>query len=279
MPKILYPSQQFALQQKIARWSVREFQPKIKAALQADFDKAAQMVEALGVEQTANNRVGFFTGDKINNILRTLYETTGGYTAMRYQQMFDKTKKAEEFDIDPLNILDEWLVFMLSYWTAISGPKMLGIENTTENEIARILADVILYGRQNGLSQNEVNSLAIQTLRDGKINNARSLLIARTESHQALSTGAMGAVRLADVPVFKQWIAAEYPAKSGKFRSWHRDLDRQTNPDANGVRIPVNQPFLVNTPNVGLIEMQYAHDASGGAMNNCNCRCSTVYVL
>ena len=279
MPKILYPSQQFALQQKIARWSVREFQPKIKAALQADFDKAAQMVEALGVEQTANNRVGFFTGDKINNILRTLYETTGGYTAMRYQQMFDKTKKAEEFDIDPLNILDEWLVFMLSYWTAISGPKMLGIENTTENEIARILADVILYGRQNGLSQNEVNSLAIQTLREGKINNARSLLIARTESHQALSTGAMGAVRLADVPVFKQWIAAEYPAKSGKFRSWHRDLDRQTNPDANGVRIPVNQPFLVNTPNVGLIEMQYAHDASGGAMNNCNCRCSTVYVL
>lgn len=279
MPKILYPSQQFALQQKIARWSVREFQPKIKAALQADFDKAAQMVEALGVEQTANNRVGFFTGDKINNILRTLYETTGGYTAMRYQQMFDKTKKAEEFDIDPLNILDEWLVFMLSYWTAISGPKMYGIENTTENEIARILADVILYGRQNGLSQNEVNSLAIQTLRDGKINNARSLLIARTESHQALSTGAMGAVRLADVPVFKQWIAAEYPAKNGKFRSWHRDLDRQTNPDANGVRIPVNQPFLVNTPNVGLIEMQYAHDASGGAMNNCNCRCSTVYVL
>lgn len=279
MPKILYPSQQFALQQKIARWSVREFQPKIKAALQADFDKAAQMVEALGVEQTANNRVGFFTGDKINNILRTLYETTGGYTAMRYQEMFDKTKKAEEFDIDPLNILDEWLVFMLSYWTAISGPKMYGIENTTENEIARILADVILYGRQNGLSQNEVNSLAIQALREGKINNARSLLIARTESHQALSTGAMGAVRLADVPVFKQWIAAEYPTKSGKFRSWHRDLDRQTNPDANGVRIPVNQPFLVNTPNVGLIEMQYAHDASGGAMNNCNCRCSTVYVL
>ena len=114
MPKILYPSQQFALQQKIARWSVREFQPKIKAALQADFDKAAQMVEALGVEQTANNRVGFFTGDKINNILRTLYETTGGYTAMRYQQMFDKTKKAEEFDIDPLNILDEWLVLVIS---------------------------------------------------------------------------------------------------------------------------------------------------------------------
>lgn len=279
MPKILYPSQQFALQQKIARWSVREFHPKIKAALQADFDKAAQMVEALGVEQTANNRVGFFTGDKINNILRTLYETTGGYTAMRYQQMFDKTKKAEEFDIDPLNILDDWLVFMLSYWTAISGPKMYGIKNTTDNEIARILADAILYGKQNGLSQNDVNKLAIQALRDGKINNARSLLIARTESHQALSAGAMGAVRLADVPVFKQWIAAEYPAKSGKFRSWHRDLDRQTNPDANGVRIPVNQPFLVNTPNVGLIEMQYAHDASGGAMNNCNCRCSTVYVL
>lgn len=278
MPKLLYPSQQFALQQKIARWSVREFQPKIKAALQADFDVAAQMVESLGVEQTANNRAGFFTGDKINNILRTLYESTGGYTAMRYQEMFDKTKKAE-FDIDPLDIMDEWLLFMLSYWTAISGPKMYGIEMTTENEIARILADVIMYGKQNGLSQNEVNSLAIQTLREGKINNARSLLIARTESHQALSAGAMGAVKSSGALVFKQWIAAEYPAKSGKFRDWHKNLDKQTNPDLGGVRIPVNQPFLVNTPNVGLVEMQFAHDASGGAMNNCNCRCSTVYVL
>ena len=278
MPKILYPSQQFALQQKIARKSIREFQPKIKEALQADFDKAAQMVEVLGAEQTANNRAGFFTGDKINNILRTLYESTGGYTAMRYQQMFETTKKAEEIDLDPLNILDEWLAFMLSYWTAISGPKMYGIENTTENEIARILASVIKYGQENGLSQNEVNSMAIQTLREGKINNARSLLIARTESHQALSAGAMGAVKAAGVPVFKQWIAAEYPAKSGKPRQWHRDLDRQTNPDNKGVRIPVNQPFLVNTPDYGVIEMQYAHDAVGGAVNNCNCRCCTVYI-
>ncbi len=92
MAKPLTPSQQFALQQKIARKSIREFQPKIKEALQADFDKAAQMVEALGVEQAANNRAGFFTGDKINNILRTLYESTGGYTAMRYQQMFETNR-------------------------------------------------------------------------------------------------------------------------------------------------------------------------------------------
>jgi hypothetical protein len=278
MPKILYPSQQFALQQKIARKSIREFQPKIKEALQSDFDKAAQMVEALGVQQAANNRAGFFTGDKINNILRTLYESTGGYTAMRYQQMFETNKKAEEIDLDPLNILDEWLVFMLSYWTAISGPKMFGIENTTENEIARILASVIKYGQENGLSQNEVNKLAIQTLREGKINNARSLLIARTESHQALSTGAIGAVTRAGVPVLKQWIAAEYAPKSGKARLWHKDLDRQTNPDSKGVRIPVNQPFLVNTPDYGMIEMQYAHDAAGLAVNNCNCRCCTVYI-
>jgi hypothetical protein len=278
MPKILTPSQQFALQQKIARKSIREFQPMIKQALQADFDKAAQMVQALGVEQAANNRAGFFTGDRINNILRTLYESTGGYTAMRYQKMFEKNKKAEEIDLDPLNILDEWLAFMLSYWVAISGPKMYGIENTTENEIARILATVIKIGRQNGLSQNEVNALAIDALRDGRINNARSLLIARTESHQALSAGAMGGVSLAGVPILKQWIAAEYPAKSGKPRLWHKDLDRLTDPDKKGVRIPVNQPFLVNTPDYGIIEMQYAHDAAGLAVNNCNCRCCTVYI-
>ena len=45
MAKIVSPSQQFALQQKIARKSVREYQPKILAALQSDFDRAAQLVK------------------------------------------------------------------------------------------------------------------------------------------------------------------------------------------------------------------------------------------
>ena len=275
MSKLLNPSQQFALQQKIARKSITEFQPKILAALQSDFDKAAEYVKALGVEQTINNRQVFFAQDRINNILRTLYESTGGYTATRYQKMFDSYKKEESIDLDPLNIFDEWLAFMLSYWTAISGPKMYGIENTTENEIIRLLSNAILYGQQNNLSQNEVNSLAIQTLREGKINNARSLLIARTETHQALSTGAMGAAKNVNLLLQKQWVHSEYVARP---RNWHRDLDKQTDPDKKGIRLYINQPFMVNTPKHGIIEMQYAHDASGLAINNCNCRCCTVYV-
>ena len=85
----------------------------------------------------------------------------------------------------------------------------------------------------------------------------------------------MGATSGINIPLLKQWVHAEYVALP---RAWHQALDRQTNPDDGGVRIPVNQPFLVNTPNYGVIEMQYAHDASGGAANNCNCRCCTVYV-
>jgi len=275
MSKILQPSQQFNLQQKIARKSINEFAPKLKEALQYDFNKAAELVKELGADQVANFNKTFFDNNKVANILRTLYEGTGGYTAMRYQKIFDKYKKEETIDFDPLNILDEWVAFMLSYWTAISGPKMFGIQNTTDNEIARILNTVLQYGRDNNLSRDEVNSLAIQTLREGKINNARSLLIARTETHQALSTGAMGATSGINIPLLKQWVHAEYIALP---RAWHQALDRQTNPDDGGVRIPVNQPFLVNTPKYGVIEMQYAHDENGGAVNNCNCRCCTVYV-
>ena len=275
MPKILQPSQQFNLQQTIARKSITEFRSKIQSALQYDFNKAADLVKEMGVYQVANYKKTFFNQDKISNILRTLYEGTGGYTAMRYQKIFDKYKKAETIDFDPLNIMDEWLAFMLSYWTAISGLKMYGIENTTDNEIAKILNNAIAYGRANNLSTNEVNAMAIQLLREGKINGARSLLIARTESHQALSTGAIGATQGINIPLSKQWIHAEYV---GSPRYWHMALDKQTNPDDGGVRIPVNQPFMVNTPNYGVIEMQYAHDASGGATNNCNCRCCTVYV-
>ncbi len=275
MTKILYPSQQFALQQKIARKSIREYQPKIKAVLQKDFDKAAELVSQMGAQQTLNNRQALFDSQSINNILRNLYENVGGYTAMRYQKIFDRFKKQESIDFDPLNIADEWLAFMLSYWTAISGAKMFGIENTTETEIARLINNAIRYGQENNLTQNQVNQMAIVSLREGKINNARSLLIARTESHQALSTGAFGATKYSVVPVLKQWLHSEYMSAP---RSWHLDLDRQTNPDTNGTRLLVDQPFMVNTPNRGMIQMQYAHDAIGGAINNCNCRCCTVYI-
>ena len=275
MAKILYPSQQFALQQKIARKSIREYQPKIKEVLQSDFDKAARLVEKMGAQQTVNNRQSLFDSKSINNILRNLYESVGGYTAMRYQKIFDKFKKEESIDFDPLGIGDEWLAFMLSYWTAISGTKMYGIENTTETEIARILNYAIRYGQENNFTERQVNEMAIKLLKEGKINNSRSLLIARTESHQALSTGAFGATQYSIVPLTKQWIHSEYMSAP---RNWHLDLDRQTDPDKNGVRILVDQPFMVNTPNYGVIQMQYAHDASGGAINNCNCRCCTVYI-
>jgi hypothetical protein len=275
MPKIIKPSQQFNLQQKIARKSVLEFRPKIQEALQSDFNKAADLVKHLGLQQVINNQKGFFHSQKISNILRTLYEGTGGYTAARYQKIFDSYKKDESIDLDPLNILDEWVAFMLTYWTGISGLKMQGIENTTNNEIFKILSNVIAYGKENMLSIDEQNKMAIQLLREGKINVSRSLLIARTESHQALSTGAIGATQGINIPLLKQWIHAEYV---GSPRYWHMSLDRQTDPDSGGARLPVNQPFLVTTPNYGVIEMQYAHDASGGAVNNCNCRCCTVYV-
>jgi len=275
MPKIITPSQQFNLQQVIARKSITEYKTKLKDALQADFNKAAQLVKELGAAQVANQRKTFFSSEKVSNILRTLYEGVGGYTAMRYQKIFDKYKKDDSIDFNMDSIFSDWVAFMLTYWTAISGPKMYGIQNTTDNEIARLLNQAIDYGRANNLSIDEVNNMAIQLLREGKINNARSLMIARTESHQALSTGALGAAQKVNIPLLKQWVHAEYV---GSPRYWHQTLDSQTNPDAGGVRLPVNQPFLVNTPKYGIIEMQYAHDASGGAINNCNCRCCTVYV-
>jgi hypothetical protein len=206
MAKIVNPSQQFALQQKIARKSIREYQPKIKLALQSDFDRAAKLVKDYGVQQTINNRNALFDGKEINNILRTLYESTGGYTAMTYEKIFDKYKKEDSVDLDPDNILDEWLAFMLSYWTTYSGTKIYGIENTTKNEITNILNSATRYGQQNNLSLNEVNSLAIKNLKEGKINNARSLLIARTESHQALSAGMMGAVKFVNIPLLLSLI-------------------------------------------------------------------------
>ena len=276
MPKILSPSQQFNLQQKIARKSISNYYPKIVDALQHDFNRAASIVKEVGASQAVNYKV-FFSEKKINNILRNLYENVGGYTAMRYEKIFDSYKKDDSVDFGNSQDWKNWLDMMLAYWLSVSGPKLYGIGFTTDSAITKIIQEAIDYGRSNNLTLDEINKRAITNLQDNKLNQVRALLIARTESHQALSSGAMTAVLSSSVPLYKQWVASEYPAKSGQPRIWHRELDAKTNPEQDGTRIPVTQAFLVNTPGQGVIEMQYAHDANGGAKNNCNCRCCTVY--
>lgn len=276
MPKILSSLQQFNLQQKIARKSISNYYPKIVDALQHDFNRAASIVKELGASQAVNYKV-FFSEKKINNILRNLYENVGGYTAMRYEKIFDNYKKDDSVDFGNSQDWKNWIDMMLAYWLSVSAVKLYGIGYTTQSMIVKLIQEAIDYGVANNLTLDEINKRAIANLEDKKMNQVRALLIARTESHQALSSGAMTAVLSSSVPLYKQWVASEYPAKSGQPRIWHRELDAKTDPEQDGARIPVTQAFLVNTPGQGVIEMQYAHDAAGGAKNNCNCRCCTVY--
>ena len=78
MSKIIYPSQQFNLQQKIARKSISEFRPKIQQALQHDFNKAAQLVHELGAQQVVNQRKTFFSTEFQRSVWAALQKIPRG---------------------------------------------------------------------------------------------------------------------------------------------------------------------------------------------------------
>lgn len=130
----------------------------------------------------------------------------------------------------------------------------------------KLLSATIMKGIQAGDSI-DVISRAIR--KSVAFSTARSTLIARTETHNAMSAGNDSISRTLELnnPV-KEWNSA----MDDRSRFWHKDMDRK--------RKPIDEPFIVPTPTKnGVINyrMRYTGDQNGGAANVCNCRCFTLY--
>ena len=141
------------------------------------------------------------------------------------------------------------------------------VEVTRISETTRkLLSATIMKGIEAGdsieiISNNIKKSTAFST--------ARSTLIARTETHNAMNAGNDGISRTLELnrPV-KQWNAS----LDERTRTWHRDM--------NNKKVPIDDVFIVPTPTKnGVINyrMRYTGDQNGGASNVCNCRCFTLY--
>ena len=164
-----------------------------------------------------------------------------------------KTKK--DFITDFFN--PQWYIEMVEYFRLIGGTKVQGIDETTENKIKNLLANIL---GQN-LSRREQAKLFEETLNDPSFNRARSLVIARTESTTAANHGINEGAKSSDYEVAKFWINT----KDKRTRRTHLAMTTE--------RIPINQPFMV-----GSSMMMYPGDVGNElnvipASEVVNCRC------
>ena len=146
------------------------------------------------------------------------------------------------------------------YINTVGGQHIKDINDTTLKQIKKAFNDGIEQGDTVKQLAQRINKYTLGSLDNSR--RGRSLLIARTETLMS-----MGRAKEAQLKEFegmqfeKRWIVG----RPKKHRPDHLAM--------NGKSIDGNEKFKF-----GNVEMRWAGDPSGGAANNCNCRCSTVFI-
>ena len=135
------------------------------------------------------------------------------------------------------------------------------ISTTTRKSLVKTM----LMADADGFGVDYVANAIYQSTR-GQFNKLRSATIARTETHSAASYANHSVAKSLNLPEMqKQWVSVS----DGRTRSNHSEM--------NGVKIPMDEDFEVNTP-YGTALMSRPGDSRGGASNTVNCRCVLLYV-
>ena len=151
-------------------------------------------------------------------------------------------------------------VFIDQYILLYGADKITSISATTAN----IIRGAIFAGEADALGVAAIADLIIERT-SGAMGRSRAATIARTETHAAASWATHTAVQEQPLSYNKQWSSVN----DGRTRSHHAAMD--------GVQVGPNDDFVVRV-NGAEYRMSYTHDPRGGAINNINCRCATLYI-
>jgi len=250
-----------ALMNQLYLIGYRNFNRALKASIQPILDAMeqsgsillvqelqAQLISVVPIGVAMDNFVRF-SGDKVaKNIWRTYrrYIPNNASVGVGFG--------AEKFALD-----------MNEYLRTIGAQHIKDIDKTTRKLVKKAFEDGLKEGDTLKQVARRIERYTLGGL-DGRINKrARSLLIARTETLMA-----SGRAKAAQIDEFeevgvdfeKEWIHS--PAVKEP-RDDHRN--------ANGSRRDKNGTWTFSG-----YKMKWAGDPNGGAINNCNCRCSTIFV-
>jgi uncharacterized protein with gpF-like domain len=171
-----------------------------------------------------------------------------------------ETKEAPEFF---RRIIEE---FIAQY----GAQKVSQIVEATREQLQRL----ILAGTKEGLGVAEI----AKTIREKipQIAALRANVIARTETHTSSIYGGLQAAKESRVPLKKEWISAE-DHRTRDFGSGDGVVDEFSHRAMDGVRVEMDDLFMVPKKDGTKEPMSYPGDPAGSAGNVINCRCALRY--
>ena len=175
-------------------------------------------------------------------------------------EAYELSKKQENIEIVGRQVDIER--FIAGYFAT----RQLFLSNVS-NRIARQIDRIIRQGRLDDKTLAEI-ARDVSTAIAG-ISTSRAALIARTETHSAISAANhlyYGQVQQDyDIKMMKTWVSTA----DARTRREHRN--------ANGQTVEMSEPFILAHPKLGSVRMQHVADPAGGAYHSVNCRCVIIY--
>ena len=153
---------------------------------------------------------------------------------------------------------DKFDLYYRQYMVEFGGQK---ITNMTRTQQQRIIAVI---------DRSEFTGVAdigkqIREANKPTMTKARSVLIARTETHSASNYSNHQVAKEVGIPMKKRWVATN----DDRTRSHHSSI--------SGTEVGMDEDFEIVVNGIPY-KMAYAGDPRGGAVNTINCRCVVMYV-
>lgn len=228
-------------QEIIRRRMMKEFIPKVYAALQVQIHEAVSVIKAKGLHAAQGNINGSILNKHIGDVIKELYRAAAIQASKKYKP-----------NIKAFGINEEFINQVLAYFQKYLLEKVVvPISQTTINQIEAVLQEAISEGW--GVDKT------VKELEDSDITKYRARMIVRTETVKATNFTQMAAADNEDYEMDKQWIAIE----DGRTRSSH------SHAGVDGERIALDDKFTN--------ELLFPGDPEGDAEEIINCRCTLGY--
>jgi len=224
----------------------------LNAKLKKLFRKTARLAEQEYIQY--EDMYYLFIEDFSNDLYKILSSHYRSVITTASQRIIKQREEKAEGNID--KIVDKYI-------NENTASKVSQVSETTRQNIKRS----VKKGIAEGMSVTEV---AKEIRQNNGFKPYRATMIARTETHMAMSYGNN---EISKTLGFRDGVKEWNSAFDDRTRSWHKAM--------NGTVVKLDETFKVFTPLAGggTAEkiMDYTGDSNGGALNIINCRCFTLY--
>ena len=149
--------------------------------------------------------------------------------------------------------------------------KVTRIVQTTRDQLFRIVQE----GQREGLTLRDIAKRMREQVPE--LSRLRAHVIARTETHTSSTYASQQVAKTSRRPLLKEWAAVE-DARTRDFGEGDGVIDEFSHRAMDGVRVPLNEPYMVPTKYGTREPLMFPGDPNGSAGNVIMCRCVEKYV-